>query len=108
MSTQCTSWAYRCRVGNATAKAVLLYLADRAPDDGTGAWPSVSTICKLRSSGSGAYATPSHIWKLTVSFDAATNAMQLWRQEGAPGPDSIEVWYGIWQWTRSLNVCQPG
>lgn len=47
MSTQCTSWAYRCRVGNATAKAVLLYLADRASDDGTGAWPSVSTICKV-------------------------------------------------------------
>lgn len=47
MSTQCTAWAYRCKVGNPTAKAVLVYLADRASDDGTGAWPKISTICQV-------------------------------------------------------------
>lgn len=37
MSNIALSWAFRCHVGNASAKAVLVYLADRASDDGTAA-----------------------------------------------------------------------
>ena len=47
MSFQCTSWAQRCHVGSGTAKAVLAYLADRASEDGTGAYPKVRTICEV-------------------------------------------------------------
>ena len=38
------SWAFKCHVGNASAKAVLVYLADRADDDGTAAYPKIATI----------------------------------------------------------------
>lgn len=38
MSNIALSWAFRCHVGNASAKAVLVYLADRASDDGTAAF----------------------------------------------------------------------
>lgn len=44
MSNIALSWAYRCHVGNAPAKAVLVYLADRASDDGTAAFPKIDTI----------------------------------------------------------------
>lgn len=44
MSNIALSWAYRCHVGNAPAKAILVYLADRAGDDGTAAFPKVETI----------------------------------------------------------------
>ena len=37
MSNIALSWAFKCHVGNASAKAVLVYLADRADDDGTAA-----------------------------------------------------------------------
>lgn len=47
MSNQCTAWAQRCKVGSGPAKAVLAYLADRASDDGTGAYPKVRTICEV-------------------------------------------------------------
>ena len=41
MSNIALSWAFRCHVGNASAKAVLVYLADRASDDGTAAFPKI-------------------------------------------------------------------
>ena len=41
------SWAFRCHVGNASAKAVLVYLADRADDDGTAAYPKIATIVNV-------------------------------------------------------------
>ena len=44
MSNIALSWAYRCHVGNAPAKAILVYLADRASDDGTAAFPKIETI----------------------------------------------------------------
>ena len=44
MSNIALSWAFRCHVGNASAKAVLVYLADRADDDGTAAYPKIATI----------------------------------------------------------------
>lgn len=47
MSNIATSWAYRCHVGNAPAKAVLVYLADRASDDGTAAFPKIDTIVRV-------------------------------------------------------------
>lgn len=47
MSFQSTAWAQRCHVGSGTAKAVLAYLADRASEDGTGAYPKVKTICEV-------------------------------------------------------------
>ncbi|OZG62496.1 MULTISPECIES: helix-turn-helix domain-containing protein [Bifidobacterium] len=47
MSNIALSWAYKCHVGNAAAKAVLIYLADRASDDGTGAFPKIDTIAKV-------------------------------------------------------------
>ncbi|RBP98797.1 helix-turn-helix domain-containing protein [Bifidobacterium xylocopae] len=47
MSVQARAWAQRCHVGNPAAKSVLCYLADRASDDGTGAWPKVRTICEV-------------------------------------------------------------
>ena len=47
MSNVALNWAYRCHVGNAPAKAVLIYLADRADDDGTRAYPKIDTICKV-------------------------------------------------------------
>lgn len=47
VSNQCTAWAQRCKVGSGPAKAVLAYLADRASDDGTGAYPKVRTICEV-------------------------------------------------------------
>ena len=40
MSNIALSWAFKCHVGNASAKAVLVYLADRADDDGSAAYPS--------------------------------------------------------------------
>ena len=43
MSNIALSWAFRCHVGNASAKAVLVYLADRADDDGTAAYPKIAT-----------------------------------------------------------------
>ena len=33
MSNITLSWAFKCHVGNASAKAVLVYLADRADDE---------------------------------------------------------------------------
>lgn len=47
MSWQASAWAQRCHVGNGTAKAVLLYLADKAQPDGTGARPKIDTICEV-------------------------------------------------------------
>ena len=44
MSNIALSWAFKCHVGNASAKAVLVYLADRADDDGTAAYPKIATI----------------------------------------------------------------
>lgn len=44
MSNIALSWAFKCHVGNASAKAVLVYLADRASDDGTAAFPKIGTI----------------------------------------------------------------
>ena len=44
MSNIALSWAFRCHVGNASAKAVLVYLADRADDDGTAAYPKIATM----------------------------------------------------------------
>ena len=44
MSWQASAWAQRCHVGNGTAKAVLLFLADKAQPDGTGARPKIDTI----------------------------------------------------------------
>ena len=44
MSNIALSWAFRCHVGSASAKAVLVYLADRADDDGTAAYPKIATI----------------------------------------------------------------
>ena len=47
MSNIALSWAFRCHVGNASAKAVLVYLADRADDDGTAAYPKIKTIVNV-------------------------------------------------------------
>lgn len=47
MSNIALSWAFRCHVGNASAKAVLVYLADRADDDGTAAYPKIATIVNV-------------------------------------------------------------
>ena len=44
MSNIALSWAFKCHVGNASAKSVLVYLADRASDDGTAAYPKIETI----------------------------------------------------------------
>ena len=47
MSHIALSWAFKCHVGNASAKAVLVYLADRADDDGTTAYPKIATIVNV-------------------------------------------------------------
>ena len=47
MSNIALSWAFRCHVGSASAKAVLVYLADRASDDGTAAFPKIETIVNV-------------------------------------------------------------
>ena len=47
MSNIALSWAFKCHVGNASAKAVLIYLADRADDDGTAAYPKIATIVNV-------------------------------------------------------------
>lgn len=47
MSNIALSWAFKCHVGNASAKAVLVYLADRADDDGTAAYPKIVTIVNI-------------------------------------------------------------
>ena len=47
MSNIALSWAFKCHVGNASAKAVLVYLADRADDDGTAAYPKIATIVNI-------------------------------------------------------------
>ena len=47
MSNIALSWAFKCHVGNASAKAVLVYLADRADDDGTAAYPKIATIVNV-------------------------------------------------------------
>lgn len=44
MSNICTAIAQRRVVGSGTKKAVLMYLADRASDDGSGIWTSKSHI----------------------------------------------------------------
>ena len=47
MSNIALSWAFKCHVGNASAKSVLVYLADRADDDGTAAYPKIATIVNV-------------------------------------------------------------
>ena len=47
MSNIALSWAFKCHVGNSSAKAVLVYLADRADDDGTAAYPKIATIVNV-------------------------------------------------------------
>ena len=47
MSNIALSWAFKCHVGNSSAKAVLIYLADRADDDGTAAYPKIATIVNV-------------------------------------------------------------
>ena len=47
MSNIALSWAFKCHVGNASAKAVLVYLADRADDDGSAAYPKIETIVNV-------------------------------------------------------------
>lgn len=44
MSVQAVSWVFSLSLGSAPQKAVLLYLAERAQDDGSGAYPSVRKI----------------------------------------------------------------
>ncbi len=52
MSNIALSWAFKCHVGNASAKAVLVYLADRADDDGSAAYPKIEPSSTSRSSRS--------------------------------------------------------
>lgn len=47
MSNIALSWSFKCHVGNASAKAVLVYLAERADDDGTAAYPKIATIVNV-------------------------------------------------------------
>ncbi|WP_065325814.1 helix-turn-helix domain-containing protein [Tritonibacter mobilis] len=44
MSNECAGIAQKRRVGSATKKIVLMYLADRASDDGSGIWTSKAHI----------------------------------------------------------------
>ena len=45
MSWQCTSWALReAPAPTATARPVLIALADRCQPDGRSAWPTVDTL----------------------------------------------------------------
>ncbi len=44
MSNECVTIAQKRRVGSATKKSVLIYLADRASDDGSGIWTSKAHI----------------------------------------------------------------
>lgn len=44
MSFQATAWAYSLNLGSASQKAVLLYLAQFAHEDGSCTWPSVPRI----------------------------------------------------------------
>ena len=45
MSWQCTSWALReAPAPTATARLVLIALADRCQPDGRSAWPTVDTL----------------------------------------------------------------
>lgn len=44
MSFQALSWAYGLSLGSAPQKAVLIYLAQFAHEDGTCTWPSVLNI----------------------------------------------------------------
>ena len=44
MSNECTSLAQKRRIGSAAKKSVLMYLADRASDDGSGIWTSKAHI----------------------------------------------------------------
>lgn len=46
MSWQCTSWALReAECPTATARLVLIALADRCQPDGRSAWPTIDTLC---------------------------------------------------------------
>ncbi|MFQ8744628.1 MAG: helix-turn-helix domain-containing protein [Bifidobacterium longum] len=47
MSNVALTWAWKCHVGNAPAKAVLVYLADRAGEDGSAAYPKIDTIMRV-------------------------------------------------------------
>lgn len=44
MSNEVTSIAKRRKIGNATTKSVLMYMADSASDDGSGIWTSKANI----------------------------------------------------------------
>jgi len=44
MSNECTTLVQKRRLGSPTRKAVMMYLADRASDDGSGIWTSKSHI----------------------------------------------------------------
>jgi biotin operon repressor len=44
MSNECATLAQKRKIGSATRKAVLMYLADRASDDGSGIWTSKAHI----------------------------------------------------------------
>lgn len=46
MSIQVTSWVFRHSPATLGRRLVLLVLADKANDDGTGCWPSVATIAE--------------------------------------------------------------
>ena len=64
MSNIALSWAFKCHVGNASAKAVLVYLADRADDDGTAAYPKIATIVNVTEHSPGTRLHPP--WRPTV------------------------------------------
>jgi len=46
MSNLISAFVQRRRIGSATRKAVLLYMADKAADDGTGIWTSKANIAR--------------------------------------------------------------
>ena len=41
------TWAWKCHVGNALAKAMLVYLADRAGEDGSATYPKIDMIMRV-------------------------------------------------------------
>lgn len=74
--------------GSGPAKAVLAYLADRASDDGTGAYPKVRTICEATEFSERTVRSALKLLEERGSSVRAISGMPPWDGEAVPGPSS--------------------
>lgn len=95
MSWQCTSWALReAPAPTATARLVLIALADRCQPDGRSAWPTVDTLMLEAHTSESSVKRALKALEETDASRRATRSLAQWDEHGnyVPDPYRSVVW----------------